>query len=82
MLLITFQRAAALSIDDGCRRACFASGVLAHRDVVCVVNVLQRAVPVPQHEVVGAKVVSQGRYVAPNETAGALFEWTKCARPC
>src|SRR5205823_3436530 len=41
----------ALAVDDRSRRARFASFALAGLDVECVMDALQRAVPIPQHEV-------------------------------
>jgi hypothetical protein len=43
---------ATLAVNDCHRWARFASSLFAHRDVKCMMDALQRAVPVPQHEVI------------------------------
>src|SRR4029077_17762445 len=42
---------AALAVDDRHARARFAAGLLAHRYIECVMDALQGAIPIPQHEV-------------------------------
>ena len=54
-----------LRVDDGCGRARLSALLLAHRDVQFVMNALQRAVPVPELEIVihralGRQVLGQG----------------------
>ena len=41
----------ALTVDDCCTRACFAARLLAHCNVKRMVDALQRAVPIPQLEI-------------------------------
>lgn len=45
------RRLGALAVDDCCARACFPARLLAHRDVKRMVDALQRAVPIPQLEI-------------------------------
>ena len=46
------SRLGALTVDDRRTRARFASGLLARHDIERMVDAGQRAVPVPQHEVI------------------------------
>ena len=45
------RRLGALTVDDCRARACLAARLLAHRDVKRIVDALQRAVPIPQLEI-------------------------------
>jgi len=63
------SRSGALAVDDRRRRAGFAADLLARRDIEPMMDAFQRAVPVPQHEVIVRAVLFGGR------SFGSAFHW-------
>jgi hypothetical protein len=78
------SRLAALAVDDRRRGAGFSPGPLAHLDIKRVVDAVQRAVPIPQAEIVVRRTLRRGtvrNFVRRSGMMGAKEPSHRLAKP-